>query len=151
MRLSGWLIIVLLASTVSVQADSLAIPVPAVAIKSGESLGDAQLVDRRMLVNEIAARTYVIDREQVTGLVARRPLQAFAPIPLSALRRPWSFKEGERVVVQFAAQGLSIRGSAIALVPGGIGDEVTLRNPDTGITIRGVVALDGAVSVEGNR
>lgn len=151
MRLSASLIIVLLASTMPARSESVAIPVPAVAIKAGEKLGEAQLVERRMVVNEVAARTYVVGREQVTGLVARRPLLAGAPIPLSALRRPWVFKEGERVVVEFASQGLSIRGAAIALVPGGFGDEVAVRNPDTGVTIRGTVGADGVVSVEGER
>ena len=132
-------------------AQSVAIPVPAAAIRPGETLADALLVDRKMIVNEAAARAYAVEREQVVGLVARRVLAAGAPIPLGALRRPWVFKEGERVAVQFQANGLTIRGSAVALSPGTIGEDVSVRNAETGVTIRGVVSSDGSVLVEGSR
>jgi flagella basal body P-ring formation protein FlgA len=39
----------------------------------------------------------------------------------------------------------------VALAPGTIGEDVSVRNAETGVTIRGVVGSDGSVQVEGSR
>jgi flagellar basal body P-ring formation protein FlgA len=132
-------------------AESVGIPVPNIAIRPGDALDDALLVDRKMTVSEGAARNYVLRRDQVVGWVARRALVPGAPIALSALRRPWQFKEGERVAVQFSAGGLSMRTVAIAMGPGIVGEEVSVRNVDTGLTVRGLVRGDGIVWVGDSR
>lgn len=151
MRMTWALIGLTLTLAIPAQAETVALPVPSVLIKAGELLTNGQLVDRRMVVNDVAARNYAIAREQVAGFVARRALAAGAPIPLSAIRRPWVFREGERVVVQFAVEGLRIRGAGVALAPGVVGEEAAVRNFDTGVTVRGLVSADGVVNVGEDR
>ena len=48
-------------------------------------------------------------------------------------------------MVVFETGGLTITANAMALQNGGVGDVVTLRNVDSGTTIKGTVAADGTV------
>lgn len=139
-----------LAAAFQAVAGGIAVPVPSVAVHAGDVMTSELLVERRLVVNEAAARSYVVAREQVVGKVARRALMAGAAIPLNALREPWLFKDGERVVIQFASGGLNIRGAGVALQPGVLGELISVRNIDTGVTVRGVVQADGSVQVEGS-
>lgn len=131
-------------------ADGMAIPVPNFAVRAGEVMTGDGLVERKMVVGESAARTYVVTREQAVGKVARRALAAGAAIPLNALREPWLFKDGERIAIHFASGGLNIRGAGVALQPGVLGELINVRNIDTGVMVRGTVQTDGSVQVEGN-
>ena len=130
-------------------ASTASFPVPAVAIHAGDVLSDDMLVDRRLVGNRIALRTHYTSRNQIVGKVARRPLAAGAAIPMNALREPYAFQEGERVVVEYASGGLSIRGIGTALQPGVVGSSVRVRNLDTGIIVNGVVQDDGRIEVGG--
>ena len=130
-------------------ASTASFPVPAVVIHAGDVLSDDMLVDRRLVANRIALRTHYTSRNQIVGKVARRPLAAGAAIPMNALREPYAFQEGERVVVEYASGGLSIRGIGTALQPGVVGSSVRVRNLDTGIIVNGVVQDDGRIEVGG--
>jgi flagellar basal body P-ring formation protein FlgA len=139
----------MLASCLTAAADGIAIPVPNLMIRAGDTMTGDLLTERKMVVSETAARSYVVSREQAVGKVARRALAAGAAIPLNALREPWLFKDGERVAIQFVLGGLNIRGAGLALQPGVLGDVIGVRNIDTGVTVRGTVQADGSVQVEG--
>lgn len=127
----------------------MSFPVPSVALRTGDVLSDDIITERRLIANAIARRTHFIEREQVIGKVARRPLAAGAAIPVNALREPYAFKQGERVVVEYATGGLRIRGVAIALEPGIVGSAARARNLDTGVIVSGVVGSDGRIEVGG--
>jgi flagella basal body P-ring formation protein FlgA len=124
-------------------------PVPTVTIQTGDVLSEDLVVERRLIANGIAMRTHYTSRDEVIGKVARRPLAAGAAIPVNALREPYTFKEGERVAVEFVSGGLRIRGMALALQPGIVGSMVRARNVDTGVILNGVVRPDGRIEVGG--
>jgi len=126
-----------------------AFPVPTVSIRAGDVLGADMVTERRLIANRIALRTHYTSRGDVVGKVARRPLAAGAAIPVNALREPYAFKEGERVIVEYRAGGLSIRSMATALQPGVIGGSARARNLDTGVIVNGVVQTDGRIEVGG--
>ena len=140
----------MLASSLAAVADAISIPVPSLTIRAGDTMTRDLLTERKMVVSETAARSYVMAREQAVGKVARRSLAAGAAIPLNALREPWLFKDGERIAIQFATGGLNIRGAGLALQPGVLGEVISVRNIDTNVTVRGTVQSDGSVQVEGN-
>jgi flagella basal body P-ring formation protein FlgA len=129
---------------------AVSFPVPSVAIQAGDTLSEDLVVERKLVANAVALRTHHTQRASVVGKVARRPLAAGAAIPLNALREAHAFKEGQRVEVEFAAGGLSIRGSAVALQPGIVGATVRVRNVDTGVVVSGTVRPDGSVEVGGS-
>lgn len=128
---------------------AVSFPVPTVTIRTGDILNEDMLTERRLIANSIALRTHYTSRDQVIGKVARRPLPAGAAIPMNALREPYAFKEGDRVVVEYASGGLRIRGMAIALQPGIVGASVRARNVDTGVVVNGHVRSDGRIEVGG--
>lgn len=141
----GWLLLV---TPLAANAEGVTIPVPSLTVRAGEMMTGDHLTERKMIVNEAAARSYVVARTQAVGKVARRALVAGAAIPLNALREPWLFKDGERITIQFASGGLIIRGAGLALQPGVLGEAANVRNIDTGVTVRGVVQSDGSVLIE---
>lgn len=124
-------------------------PVPSVPIMVGETLSAELIIERQLVANTMAIRTHYTNRDAVVGKVARRPLPAGAAIPLNALRDPVAFKEGDRVSIEYASGGLSIRATAIAVQPGVVGQAVRVRNVDTGAILSGVVRPDGSVEVGG--
>ena len=124
-------------------------PVPSVTIPVGDTLTAEVIVTRRLLASATAVRTHHLSQTALIGKVARRVLPAGSAIPLNAVREAYAFKEGERVVIEFANSGLSIRGSGVALQPGVIGQSVRVRNVDTGVILTGLVKVDGGVDVGG--
>lgn len=128
---------------------AIAIPVPIVSILPGDRVAAELIGERRIIASSGIARTHFLARDAIVGKVARRVLPAGAAIPLNALREPYLVKDGQSVAIVFAAGGLSMTGTGVALQPGTAGELVSVRNADTGIVIRGVVEADGSVRVEG--
>lgn len=130
-----------------VAAGGMALPVPTVTILQGDVLADELVGEQRFTVNARQVQGFHTSRDAVVGKVARRVLPAGHAIPINALREPWVFKEGDRVPIVFAFGGLNIEATGIALEPGIAGKLISVRNADTGIIVRGVVAESGRVEV----
>jgi flagella basal body P-ring formation protein FlgA len=125
-------------------------PVPAVTISAGDMLSDELIVERKLAANAAALRMYHTSRAGIAGKVARRTIPAGSAIPVNALRDAYVFREGERVTLELAIGGLSIRGTGVALQPGIVGQTIRVRNIDTGVIVSGVVRSDGSVEVGGS-
>lgn len=138
------------AATFASGPSATSIPVPTVTILQGDVVSDDLLVDQSVVASEKVLRNYFTAREAIAGKVARRVLPRGHAIPLNALRDPFLFKEGEKVVLVFTTGGLSIEASGVALQPGVLGSQVSVRNADTGVVIRGHVQANGSVQVGGN-
>ncbi|HWV82667.1 MAG TPA: flagellar basal body P-ring formation chaperone FlgA [Hyphomicrobiaceae bacterium] len=138
---------VVLAISGNAHASGLALPVPTVTILQGDVLADELVGEERFIVNARQVQGFFTSRDAVVGKVARRVLPAGHAIPINALREPWVFKEGDRVPIVFAFGGLNIEATGIALEPGIAGKLISVRNADTGIIVRGVVAESGRVEV----
>jgi len=85
--------------------------------------------------------------DQVVGLKARSLIRRDTPISLSQLEVPWTVLKGEKVLVRVLAGSTHITLEAVALSSGRSGDEVTLRNPESGQIFRAVVKAKGAAIV----
>jgi flagella basal body P-ring formation protein FlgA len=138
---------VVLALSAGAHATGMALPVPTVTILQGDVLADELIGEERFVVNARQVQGFFTSRDSVVGKVARRVLPAGHAIPINAVREPWVFKEGDRVPIVFALGGLSIEATGIALEPGITGKLISVRNSDTGLIVRGVVAVSGRVEV----
>lgn len=134
-----------LASGASALASTLDLPVPRITIYPGDVISADQLVDRAFLAHSVARASVFEDRRALVGKVARRTLLPGQPVPVNAIRDPYLVNNGKSSLVVFDAGGLTITVQAIALQNGGVGDVVTLRNPDSGVIIQGMVERDGTV------
>lgn len=148
LKLAGALVAALVLMSVGRSAWAAGeMPVPKVTIYPGDIITQDLLTVRRFSASRLAKRPAYDRHEAIVGKVARRTLLPNQPIPINAIREPDAVKQGNRARVVFKTEGLLITGEAIALQSGSIGDVISLRNPDSGTTIRGTVLADGSVSV----
>ena len=133
-----------------VAAPGNVLPVPVITIYPGDTIQNTYLVDREFPSNEQALRGGVIDsRLALVGKLARRTLLPGVPIPANAVADPNAITNGEKVRVVFDQDGLVIETYCIALQAGHVGQVISVRNPDSGMTISGIVQADGSVRVGG--
>lgn len=140
-------LLALLLGAAPLRATELELPVPRVTLYPGDVIADEQLVPRAFIARTVVRAGVVEQREALVGKVARRTLLPGQPIPVGGVRDPYVINQGKSALVVFEAAGLTITTSALALENGGVGDLVTLRNPDSGTVIKGTVAADGTVRV----
>lgn len=123
------------------------LPVPMSVIYPGEALDTAALTDKLFTVPEKAAASYVLDRAQLHGLYAKRPLLPGRPIPLSYLKPRDAIVQGTPTRATFHAAGLTITTMLIPLQAGSVGDFVDARNPEFNTTVKARVMEDGSLQV----
>ena len=126
------------------------LPVPVITIYPGDTIRNTYLVDRHFPGNEQVLRGNIIDsRLALVGKLARRTLLPGVPIPVNAVTDPNAITNGEKIRVIFNQDGLVIETYCIALQAGRVGQVISVRNLDSGMTISGVVQADGSVRVGG--
>jgi flagella basal body P-ring formation protein FlgA len=130
-----------------VRAEELELPVPKSTIYPGEVIGEDLLVERAFIAHTVARTSVFEARQALIGKVARRTLLPGQPIPLNAIRDAYAVVQGKTAVVVFEVAGLVITSQATALQNAGVGEVVSVRNNDSGVTIKGTVASDGTVRV----
>ncbi len=145
-RLAASLWLALAAGTPSAAEDAqIPVPVPRAVIYPGMVISEDMLVDRRMPVGATAG--VVTDRAELVGKISRNTLLPSQPIGPNAVREEPLVKQGKPVQVVFEAPGLRISTTAVTLQSGAAGDLITLRNTESGSTIRGTVLADGTIRV----
>ncbi len=132
---------------VSLADDGDTVPVPRTTIYPGTVISDALLVDRAPRRGGDGPANILEERQALVGKVAKQTLLPDQPIPRGAVREPFLIKQGQSAFVMFRSAGLVISASAVSLDAGGIGDTISLRNTDSGTTIKGVVQADGTIRV----
>jgi flagella basal body P-ring formation protein FlgA len=123
------------------------LPVPSATIGAGQIIGSDDVSERRFKTTPRSLSGIATEKDDITGKMARRPLQAGRPIPLSALMKPLSVRRGSKVTATFAEAGLSISIQLTALEDGAIGDVITARNVSTGATVQATVIAAGQLAV----
>ena len=131
-------------------AESALLPVPSFTIYPGDVIRDAAISNRDFGQNYQPSRYGVVtDRTSIIGKLARRTLLPGAPIPLNATMEPKVITAGAKIRIVFEEAGLMISTYASALQPGAVGDVVSVRNIESGLTVSGIVQADGSVRVNG--
>jgi len=141
-------IMLALSGVSSAVADVIELPVPKITIYPGDTIS-RDLLKMKKFRARAADLPVIREPESAVGKVARRTLIADKPIPPTYLQDPQVVQQGKPVRIVYSEGPLEISGLAIALQSGGVGDVVSLRNMDSGTTIRGVAKADGTVRILG--
>jgi flagellar basal body P-ring formation protein FlgA len=128
-------------------AGEIVLPVPRVTLYPGDAIVDSMLVDRSFRSQDFDGPGFVSTREQLVGKVARQTLIPNQPVSTNGVREAHMVKQGQPAVVIFQSGGLIISATAMPLQAGAVGEVISLRNTESGTTIRGVVHADGTVRV----
>ncbi|MGH7257026.1 MAG: flagellar basal body P-ring formation chaperone FlgA [Nitrospiraceae bacterium] len=91
---------------------------------------------------------YATDLKELIGKAATRPLPPQAPIRLTALRRPFVVRKGDRVTIEAKMGGLSIQTVGSTKSNGELGQTITVANSDSGKELRAKVVAPGVVRVD---
>jgi flagella basal body P-ring formation protein FlgA len=135
----------LLAAALPAGAAEFVLPVPRVTVYPGDVITDAMLIEHEFRGADV--KGYATTREMLVGKVSRQTLLPNRPVAATAVREPFAIRQGEPAVVVFISGGLVISGTAIPLQAGSAGEVISLRNTESGTTIRGKVQADGTVRV----
>lgn len=133
----------------SAASESDLLPVPAVTIYPGDPIKSEWLADRAFSPDSPARGKVALSRDAIIGKIARRTLLPGAPIPLGALSAPKIVANGAKVRMVLEEGVLTIEAYGAALQDGSVGDLISLRNLETGLTISGIVQTDGSVRLSG--
>ena len=131
--------------SVSVAAEEMVLPVPAVTIYPGEIVREHMLFDASLDVRE--AHNFVRARSELIGRVAKRTLFVGKPIGISSIEDPHTIGNGSLVQLVYEQPGIFISASGLALQSARTGDPIRVRNVETGLVVTGVVSAAGTVLV----
>ncbi|HZH52849.1 MAG TPA: flagellar basal body P-ring formation chaperone FlgA [Microvirga sp.] len=137
----------LLGGTQAGLAGQLMLPVPTVTIYPGDLISESMLRERAFPQN-FRARAAVIETPRaLIGKVAKRTLLPGEAIPNNAVDDPKVVTRGTPTQVVFQENGLTITAVGTPLQDGSLGEQIRVRNADTGRIILGVVQADGRVRI----
>lgn len=128
-------------------ADMSAIPVPTRTIGVGDRINISDIELKEYYVPENAAKLFVLDRGQVEGRVAKRPLLSGKPIALAYLKNFGLVTQGVPTKVILKKGGLLITTMLIPLESGSAGQMIEARNPESGKIVQTLVDADGNLNI----
>lgn len=129
-------------------AIEMVLPVPRVTVYPGTVITQDMLSERVFRNRDYEQPGFARTPEAIVGKVARKTLLPNVPIAMVGMREPFSVVQGQLAVVIFQSGGLTISGRAVPLQNGASGEVISLRNTESGATIRGVVQPNGTVRVD---
>lgn len=121
--------------------------VPNRVIYPGETVVMSSLREVTLKPGKVRPDGVATRAEELDGKVAKRTLLPGRYVAAGALRQPWLVDRGAAVQVVFEAGALTISAAAVALDPGSAGDQVKVRNVDSGKILTGTVMADGSIRV----
>ncbi|WP_181179319.1 flagellar basal body P-ring formation chaperone FlgA [Mesorhizobium sp. B2-7-1] len=124
-----------------------AVLIPNRVIYPGETIEFASLKQVTLIPGKHKPDGMVTRSEELQGKVAKRTLLPGRYIPVSAIRDAWLVEQGASVQVYFTAGALTISAAGVTLQPGAAGDQIKIRNTDSGKIISGTVMADGTIKV----
>ena len=127
----------------------LQMPVPVALVYPGQSIVERGLSVGDFVVKDDKVALFVLDETMLEGMVAKRTLLPGNAIRLTDIALPDLVKAGAQVTLVYREEGLVITGLGTALRSGSEGQEVTVRNLDSGTIVSGVVDRDGTIRIQG--
>lgn len=123
--------------------------VPKRVIYPGETIEAGALDMVRFRPHANTMREIAMTVADASGKVAQRTLLPGRLIALNALREPYAVEAGKPVAVSMVSGSLVISLTAVPLQAGSPGDQIRVRNADSGAIFSGRVLADGTIQVEG--
>jgi flagella basal body P-ring formation protein FlgA len=124
------------------------LPVPRATIYPGDAIAAEILATREFRQLAGGARAYHTSADDLAGKLARRTLLAGQPVPIDAVRKPELVTQGRTYPMLYRSGGLTIAGTGVPLQSASAGDMINVRNPETGIIVKGRVQADGTIAVD---
>jgi flagella basal body P-ring formation protein FlgA len=121
--------------------------VPNRVIYPGETIAMSALKAVTLLPGKQAPNGVLTLAEQLDGKIARRTLLPGRYVADASVRNAHLVEQGASVQAIFTSGGLTISATAVTLQPGGAGDQVRVRNIDSGKIFTGTVMADGSILV----
>jgi len=120
--------------------------VPRTIIYPGQEISASQVavVD---VTNPNLIEGYARSISDVQGMISNRTLVPGRTIMMSALRRPYMVKRGDKARLIYDNGTLRITASGTPLADANVGDLIDARNTDSGVVISGTVMADGSILV----
>lgn len=148
-RLAGLLLAALAVPALAggAEARQATLPVPRTTVYPGTVITAEMLAMRAFRGKDFDESGFAATADALIGKVARKTLLPNVPVATAGVREPFTIVQGQPAVVTFRSGGLTISGVAMPLQSGSSGEVISLRNTDSGTTIRGVVQPDGTVRV----
>ncbi len=123
--------------------------IPTRVIYPGETVDAAALKEVTLLEGKVPPADMAVILPDLEGKIAKRTLLPGRYVPLNALRESYLVEKGAAVEMVFVAGELMISAGAVTLQPGAAGDQVKVRNIDSGKILSGTVMADGTIRVGG--
>ena len=120
--------------------------VPTAIIYPGQTISASQ-VRRVEVTNPNLAGDYAQKFSQVEGMITKNTLLPEHAIYVSSLREPFAVTRGTKVQLIYNAGSLQITALGTPLEDGSVGEEIRVRNADSGLTITGTILSPGIVQV----
>ena len=139
--------LLLLSIPVRAFAAEIELPVPSAVIYPGQNILDRGVASAKFTVPGAKLSAYVVEEEMLTDKIAKRTLLPNQPILLSDLKSPDLVRAGVPTPIVYREGGVYISSLGLPLASAGEGENIRVRNVDSGITISGVVTADGSIEV----
>ncbi|WP_173934792.1 flagellar basal body P-ring formation chaperone FlgA [Chelativorans sp. Marseille-P2723] len=121
--------------------------VPARVIYPGETISADAIQEMLLRKPPRGAASIAREVDELEGKVARRTLLPGRLIPLSYIRAPYLVEQGSTVTAILTHGALTISVLAVPLQHGAAGEQIRVRNIDSGAIFTGIVMQDGTVRV----
>ncbi len=95
-------------------------------------------------------RNYIENADNIIGMVARRPLNANNALRETDLQKPILIKKGAIITMLYETAGMTLSHRGLAETNGGLGDVITVKNPNTDKIIKAVIIAPGKVQILGS-
>jgi len=128
-------------------AETMALPVPLRTIFPGQTITDADFVQKEFDVSAVAKLNFVLTVDQTQHKQAAKILFIGKPIPIAAMVKANDVRKGQETIARFSADGIEIQGALSPLSDGVVGQIVPCRNLTSGIIVDALVMADGSLSV----
>ncbi|WP_019646476.1 flagellar basal body P-ring formation chaperone FlgA [Novispirillum itersonii] len=118
--------------------DTITVPVLSRALGRKDVIQVEDIQWTRMRSTELRDGT-ILDPERLIGQTAKRPLRAGDQLMLQDIERTVVVTKGQPVVMELVTPYMRLSANGVALEPGGVGDVVQVRNPQSNKVVSGVV------------
>lgn len=112
----------------------------------GELLQDSLLKVSEVQLNS-SYKGVLTDREQITGMILRRPVKAGTLITPDLLEAPDAIERGDHVIIVARSESFSVQSRGKALANASVGDQVLIENLSSARTVRARVIAPGRVEI----
>ncbi len=127
---------------------SIEISVPSRFIKAGEVILASDVVKVKTKLSRIKDNFVVAD-ENIIGMQAKKHLSPGMIIKSGELVKPAIIKINDPVNIIYQSNNIKLKTSGIALSSGAIGDNIKVKNEDSGTTVLGQIINKNTIQVSG--